>query len=81
MTDISGDDTTQTYSQWRPLLVGILWAAIVGGALVAMSIFGFKPEGPDAWTYDWRTFMFSKQAKAPRKDIAVVMIGEQTLAD
>lgn len=48
---------------------------------MVMSYLGFKPEGPDAWTYDWRTFLFSKQASEPRKDIAIILIGEDSLAD
>ena len=67
--------------QLRTILSGVVLAAIVGGALSAMSLAGFKPEGPDAWTYDWRTLMFSRTAPEPRNDIAIVLISEDSVAD
>jgi adenylate cyclase len=66
---------------WRTVLLELALAAIVAGVLTALAMMGFKPEGPDAWTYDWRTYLFSKRPPAPRSDIAIVLIGEESLAE
>jgi adenylate cyclase len=77
----NSSETVSTSSHWSPLSAGVALALIVASALIAMSYLGIKPEGPDAWTYDWRTLLFSKKASEPRKDIAVILIGENSVAD
>ncbi len=74
------ESSTRSAGRSRSVLIGILWSAIVAGALAVVSLAGFKPEGPDAWTYDWRTLLFSKTASEPRRDIAIVLVGEESLA-
>ncbi|MEJ2124233.1 MAG: CHASE2 domain-containing protein [Alphaproteobacteria bacterium] len=81
MSEASKQTTKTTSAGWRIVFAGIAWAAVVAGALVVMSMTGYKPEGPDSWTYDWRTYLFSQTAKTPRKDIAVILITEDTLAE
>lgn len=66
---------------WFAGLAGAVWAVLVALALVVMSTSGPLPEGPDEWTYDWRTFLFSETAAQPRRDIAVVLINEESMAE
>jgi adenylate cyclase len=80
MSEHTGE-TVNTSNRWTPLSAGLALALVVATGLMALSYLGFKPEGPDAWTYDWRTFFFSNKAKTQRNDIAVVYIGEQSVAD
>lgn len=62
------------------LVAGLLWAGIVAGVLLAAEARRLMPEAPDNWTYDWRTSLLSERAPAPREDIALVLIGEESLA-
>lgn len=78
MTDDRG---TMKQGRWRIVIAGVLWAAVTATVLTTMTYFGFKPEGPDAWTYDWRTFLFSKRPIEQRNDVAIILIGEESLAD
>ena len=48
------------------LLLGAVWAIVVALALIVLSVADYLPEGPDEWTYDWRTFFFSPSADEPR---------------
>jgi CHASE2 domain-containing sensor protein len=80
MSEQTGE-TVSTSNRWTPLTAGIALAIAVATGLMIMSQLGFKPEGPDAWTYDWRTYFFSSKARTQRNDIAVVYIGEQSVAD
>ncbi|WP_170937206.1 MULTISPECIES: CHASE2 domain-containing protein [Rhodomicrobium] len=66
---------------WFPGLVGAVWAVLVAVGLVALSSFGISPEGPDEWTYDWRTFFFSPTAPQTSRDIALILINEESMAD
>lgn len=60
---------------------GVIWACAVAVALVAASALGITPEGPDEWTYDWRTLFFSQSADRPRDDIAIILIDEDSMRD
>lgn len=66
---------------WPGGLLGAIWAVLVAVVLVALSSAGFMTEGPDEWTYDWRTFFFSDTAKEPRKDIAIILINDESMAE
>jgi adenylate cyclase len=77
----NSSEAVSTPSRWSPLTAGLALSLVVAAALISASLLGFKPEGPDAWTYDWRTMLFSKQASAQRNDVAVVFIGEESVAD
>lgn len=65
----------------RMAVIGVLWAALVAISIIGVSRAGYMPEGPDEWTYDWRTLLFSKHAEAPRSDIAIVLVDEESLAE
>jgi CHASE2 domain-containing sensor protein len=62
---------------WR---AAIIWALLATAALMLASWARVLPSAPDQWTYDWRTYFLSDQPAEPRDDIAVVLIGEDTLA-
>jgi CHASE2 domain-containing sensor protein len=81
MTEAVGQHASASTSRPFLLALGAGWAILVALGLVVMSQFGALPEGPDEWTYDWRTFLFSPAAEEPRKDIAVILIDEESLAD
>lgn len=51
------------------IFLGAIWAGVVAFSLVSLSRADYLPEGPDEWTYDWRTLFFSKTADKPRRDI------------
>jgi len=63
------------------VLLGAIWAVAVAFALVSLSRAGALPEGPDEWTYDWRTLFFSPQTDQPRNDIAIIVINEDSMAE
>jgi adenylate cyclase len=63
------------------LVLGVAWAVLVALGLIILSLANYLPEGPDEWTYDWRTFFFSPAAREPRKDIAVILINDNSLAE
>ncbi len=48
--------------------------------LIAAGQLRLLPSAPDQWTYDWRTYFLADQPARPRQDIAVVVIGEDSLA-
>ena len=66
---------------WFHYLAGLIWASIVAGTLVVLSQLNFLPEGPDEWTYDWRTLFLSPEADEARSDIAIIVINEESMAD
>jgi adenylate cyclase len=68
-------------SKWLIAVLGVIWAVILALALVGFSRAGALPEGPDEWSYDWRTLLFSPTAKTPSRRVAVLLIDEDTLAD
>ena len=61
-------------------LPGILWSLLVAAVLLIASHAQLLPAAPDDWTIDWRTFLFSDRATEQRSDIAVVLVGEESLA-
>ncbi len=81
MTEAVSMENAHRRKTWLAIFVGALWAAIVAYCLVTISRADYLPEGPDEWTYDWRTLFFSETADTPRKDIAIVVIDEQSMAD
>ncbi len=66
---------------WLSALIGIVWACLVALALMAASQVGLTPEGPDEWTYDWRTLFLSQSADRQRDDIAIILIDENSMRD
>ena len=68
-------------SGWAVPLLGVLWACVVAAGLTGASLLGVSPEGPDEWTYDWRTLFFSQSADRPREDIAIILIDEESMRE
>lgn len=66
---------------WLHYVTGFVWASLIAGALVALSQSNFLPEGPDEWTYDWRTLFLSPEAENARNDIAIIVINEESMAE
>lgn len=63
------------------LLVALIAAAAIAGALIALSRHQLMVlAAPDRMTYDWRTALFSRTEPQTRKDIALVLIGDRSLA-
>lgn len=58
---------------------GVIWSLIVGFLLVWASNANWLADAPDQFTYDLRTLYSSDRAKAPRDDIALVLITEDSL--
>jgi CHASE2 domain-containing sensor protein len=68
----------------RPALaifMGVVWSVMVAFALIGLSRAELLREGPDDWTYDWRTLFFSPVADEARQDIAIILIDEQSMAE
>lgn len=63
------------------LATGFVWASLVAAALVVLSQLSILPEGPDEWTYDWRTLFLSPEAETARNDIAIIVINEESMAE
>jgi adenylate cyclase len=61
------------------LLLGTISAMLIAAVLLLASRAGVLPEAPDQFTYDWRTLLFSDTARETRRDIAVVLITEDSL--
>jgi len=63
------------------LLIAVIAAAAIAGALIALSRHQLMLlAAPDRMTYDWRTALFSRTEPQTRKDIALVLIGDRSLA-
>ena len=73
-------DRSKQRGNKTPWRAALLWAVIVTAALMLASQARVLPSAPDQWTYDWRTYFLSDQPAQPRDDIAVVLIGEDSLA-
>lgn len=63
------------------ILMGAVWSVMVAFGLIGLSQADFLLEGPDEWTYDWRTLFFSPVADEARQDIAIVLIDEESMAE
>jgi adenylate cyclase len=69
---------------WRGLLLlvmALIASAVISAALIMLSrhelmIFA----APDRMTYDWRTALFSRKEPQTRKDIALIFVGDRSLA-
>jgi adenylate cyclase len=61
------------------ILAGIVFSAIAGLLLVGASRSKLLPAAPDKFTYDWRTYLFAERARAPRNDIAILLVDEHSL--
>jgi adenylate cyclase len=59
----------------------LLWAAAFTACLAFLTSHNSLPEGPDKWTYDWRTYFFSQRASGQRSDIAMLLINDDTMAE
>jgi CHASE2 domain-containing sensor protein len=81
MTQAIHTEPSEAGNRWLVGTLGIAWAIVLALALVGFSRANILPEGPDEWSYDWRTLLFSPTAKAPSREIAVLLIDEDTLAD
>jgi CHASE2 domain-containing sensor protein len=66
---------------WLVIFIGAIWACLVALGLLTLSRADYLPEGPDEWTYDWRTLFFSPTVDQPRQDIALVVIDEESMGD
>jgi hypothetical protein len=66
---------------WLVIFFGAAWACLVALGLTTLSRADYLPEGPDEWTYDWRTLFFSPMVDEPRRDIALIVIDEESMAE
>ena len=78
MTQAVHTEPSEAGNRWLIGALGIIWAIILALALVGFSRAGMLPEGPDEWSYDWRTLLFSPTAKTPNREIAVLLIDEDS---
>lgn len=81
MKEAAQADNSATGGRLLTILLGMVWACGVGIVLIAAAAVGISPEGPDEWTYDWRTLFFSQSADRTREDIALVLINEESMSD
>jgi CHASE2 domain-containing sensor protein len=81
MTEAVRTDRPTGSGVWLAGVLGVIWACAVALVLTVASLAGFSPEGPDEWTYDWRTLFFSQSAERPRDDIAIILIDEDSMRD
>jgi CHASE2 domain-containing sensor protein len=81
MAETARTENVKGSRPWLTVFAGALWAGLVAFGLVSLSREDYLPEGPDEWTYDWRTLFFSKTADRARKDIAIIVVDEQSMAD
>src|SRR5262245_19725765 len=57
-------------------IVGLAVSVIIASFLVGVDRNGLLWEAPDRLTYDWRTYLFSARAPAPRDDIVLIRVDE-----
>ncbi len=81
MTSSISDTQVTSPPIMRKVVFGAVAALIVTGVLLLLSSRNLLPEPPDEWFNDWRTLFFSEQAKGQHKEVAVVLIGEKSLAE
>ncbi|GEM_PF-1297812 len=80
MTSLSEPSDANAQPSRTGLFAGLIWSAVVAMALLALSMSDRLPEGPEEWTLDWRTALFSDAPVEQRKDIAVVLVTDDSLA-
>jgi adenylate cyclase len=83
--EASGDSETTPSSGawWRGwlLAMALIAAAAISGALITLSRHELMVfAAPDRMTYDWRTALFSRREPQTRRDIALLFIGDRSLA-
>lgn len=61
------------------LIIGFAVSLIIAAFLVGIDRNGLLWEAPDRITYDWRTYLFSERAKAPRDDMVLIRVNEDSL--
>ena len=81
MTHAAQAESPPAGGTWLIWVLGVLWAVGIAVALTVGALAGFTPEGPDEWTYDWRTLFFSQSADKPRDDIAIILIDEDSMGE
>src|SRR5262245_22207006 len=79
--------TAEPRSQFSPRrLVPLLLISVVAAAAIAAALMELARHqlmllaAPDRMTYDWRIALFSHRELETRKDIALLLIGDRTLA-
>ncbi len=61
------------------LAIGLIASVLIAAFFVALDRNGLLWEAPDRLTYDWRTYLFSERANAPRDDIVLIRVTEESL--
>jgi adenylate cyclase len=63
------------------MVLAVVASVIIAGGLIELSRHQLMLlAAPDRFTYDWRTSLFSRREAQTRKDIALLYIGDRTLA-
>ncbi len=62
------------------LIILLVFSVLATSAIMALSEYKYLPEAPDKITYDWRTAFFSDAVERQRKDIAIVLITDDSLS-
>ncbi|MGH1349546.1 MAG: CHASE2 domain-containing protein [Methyloligellaceae bacterium] len=58
----------------------LIFSVLATLAIMVLSEYKYLPEAPDKITYDWRTAFFSDAVKKQRKDIAVILVTDDSIA-
>ncbi len=80
MTSLTEPSDANVSHSRTGLIAGLIWSVLVALALMALSLYNRLPEGPEEWTLDWRTALFSDAPAEQSKDIAVVLVTDDSLA-
>ncbi len=80
MTSLSEPSDANANRPKTGLIAGFIWSILVASVLIALSLFDRLPEGPEEWTLDWRTALFSDTPAEQKEDIAVVLVTDDSLA-
>lgn len=62
------------------VLIALVASAVIAGTFVELSLHHLLPAAPDRFSYDWRTALFSRTEPETRKDIALLLISDRSLA-
>ncbi len=73
-------NTSQAALKHPGIIALLIFSVLSTLAIMALSEYKYLPEAPDKITYDWRTAFFSDAVEKQRKDIAVVLITDDSLA-
>jgi adenylate cyclase len=81
---VGASDAKPRFRTWQfaaHLLLALIASAVIASALIMLSRHELMVfAAPDRMTYDWRTALFSRKEPQTRKDIALLYIGDRTLA-